>query len=185
MRLLLLIFVFHISSFVFGQKPEPTKSETFEWLLSKFNKCNSFIIEDYNFYKRDIQSIKISFNETDCDFIFEKWYYISYSIHDSTVIHLKNLNNTSISWELKDEYFIFKISAVNNTTSSDNFHFLYKDSENMYILNSVINDIPFVKIYFKLNELQDPDDPGLKDRITKAIKHLIKLCGGYAQSEKF
>jgi len=155
---------------------EPTLSETLNWIR---NKALSYSSEKYlqlAFYSSIGKPTDIASNESQCSMTFfypekvsdghDNWVTYQYTIYFSA------LNGNTITWSQDYANLYINISAKSGGTAS---WYGYKNSSGT---KNATLQLPFNKSTFQ-------GEPNLQERMTKAFKRAIVLCGGQFTEEKF
>ena len=159
MKKICILFLLTITLFSYGsygQNTQPTKQETFEYFRGKL-----LSLKYYYAHKGDIKDI--SYNEKDC--IFEIFYDNVFKDEDE--IFFGNLDANNITWEISND----KAYLIMTIVSKGGFFACYHFS-NDYLQNKP----SFATFYF--NTYKAADIPDFQERMSKAVKRLIELCGG-------
>ncbi len=165
---LLLLFLCFLSLCCFSQAQEASKKETFDWILTKLQVCDAYV-------KVPSIAMSVRYDEGECIITF--W---DENKNEQNIL-LSNLNPSTISWETENRQALFqnemilKISAANNANAANNCDMKDKNTKS----------VTRIEIHVNVAKLNNPKDPDLKERISKAFKHLIVLCGGVEVPEKF
>lgn len=155
---------------------EPTLSETMNWIR---NKALSYSSEKYlrlAFYSSVGKPTDIVYDERNCTLTFYYPEKISDG-HDNWVtyqytIYLSALNGNTITWSQDYANLYINISAKPGGTAS---WYGYKNSRGT---NNATLQLPFNKSTFQ-------SESNLQERMTKAFRRAILLCGGQFAEEKF
>jgi hypothetical protein len=164
---LLLLITLTIGTKTFAQT-EPTLDETVEWIRSKLIAYGDNI-KEVQFDKSNF-TLTVSYNE-----------YSKTNANDAVTNYISNLNPNSIVWEVFPENGTIRITIP--SISSKPGSTLYKFSKYTTPNYTKDADRNYTRILFSMSTFGNEEN--LQERFTKAMKTLIKLCGGYVGTEKF
>jgi hypothetical protein len=159
----LLLFSFLLSPCVKSYaQSEPTIDETFEWVKGKLIS-----------YGDNVKDVR--YDKGDCS-ITVTYFRYNYEGDNGDVIveHIAHLNANSFAWSSNKTGL--QISSMGNYNGSLKIEYDYDGTEKNREYRG------YAKFLFK-PEFATTDN--LPDRFTKAMKLLIKQCGGYSKEEKF
>jgi len=140
---------------------EPTLDETVEWIRSK--------LVAYGGSVRDVQFDKSNYTFT-----------IYYSDDGSAVTnYISRLNGNTFAWSAYKDVIILDISSTNSNYGSTRYTY------NKYNNPQYTKDFDRAYARFRFDTAKFGNEENLQERFIKAMKTLIKLCGGYVSNEKF
>jgi len=159
--LIVLLLTFIITGNKTFAQTEPTLDETVEWIRSKLIA-----------YGGSSGILDVQFDTA------SKALAILYSDKTDVLCYISNLNASSFAWEAtKDDLYLEIPSTLGNFGST---RYTYSSYDNKY--NKDV-DRGFARFIFSTAKFGNEEN--LQDRFTKAMKNLIKLCGGNVSAEKF
>lgn len=170
-KIFTLLLIFFCSIYSFAQKTQPTKQETFEYLRGKLLSLSTH--DGIN----GVTDVKFDENACVLQIFFEngKW----------NEIFINNLDANSIAWDIYDPNLdpdrpnknIVYDKLIRITIASINSSSIARNSYNS--LSSITPDNGnknYARLFFDISKAADI--PNFQDKITKAVKRLIVLCGG-------
>jgi hypothetical protein len=170
-----LFFLLLLSTITIGTKTyaqtEPTLDETVEWIRGKLIACGENI--------QDVQFDKSNYTLT---VYYANYHYYSDgpAIESTTAIveNISSLNASGFAWDANKTTLSLTIAAANGKTGSTKY-----DKGSIAKDYKKDTDRGYAKFNFSSDKFGNEEN--LQERFTKAMKTLIKLCGGYVSTEKF